>query len=307
MAFPSPTQTWHTTSYTSISPTRPELSVHGKVILITGGGSGLGPHIARAFATAGSTSIALVGRTVSSLKTSAAALRSSFPSIEVLTFVADITDKTAIDAALAETKEKLGPIDILISNAGYMSSAATVKDSDVIEWWKSFEVNVKGNFLLAQAFLNNMAENPTILSLTTAGAHIPAIPSLSSYAASKLAAVKLFDYLAAEYPQIRIFNVHPGIMDTAMGGKGREAGMTLPFDDSRLSLRSCFETHHKRSADLSLVVSLPAHFLVWVASPEADFLKGRLLWSNWDVPELVARRTEFEGTLKFTVGLHGWP
>jgi NAD(P)-dependent dehydrogenase (short-subunit alcohol dehydrogenase family) len=241
MEFPSPTKTWHTTSYPSISPTRPELSVTGKAILITGGGSGLGPHIARAFATAGSTSIALVGRTLSSLETSAAALRSSFPNIKVLTFVADITDKTAIDAAFAETKDKLGPIDILISNAGYMSNAALVKDSDVTEWWKAFEINVKGNFLLAQAFLNNMAEKPIIISLTTAGAHIPAIPSLSSYAASKLAAVKLFDYIAAEYPQIRVINVHPGIMDTAMGGKGREAGMIVPFDDSRLPLRSFFE------------------------------------------------------------------
>ena len=307
MAFPSSTQTWHTTSYPSISPTRPELSVTGKVILITGGGSGLGPHIARAFATAGSTSIALVGRTVSSLETSAAALRSSFPKVNVLTFVADITDKTAIDAAFAETKEKLGPIDILISNAAYMSSPAMVKDGDVNEWWKAFEVNVKGNFLLTQAFLNNMAEKSTILSLTTAGAHIPAIPSLSSYAASKLAAVKFFDYVAAEYPQVRVVNVHPGILDTAMGGKGREAGMNLPFDDSRLPLWSCFEMHRRKRADLSLEVSLSAHFLVWAASPEAEFLKGRLLWSNWDVPELIARRVEFEGTPKFTVGLHGWP
>lgn len=43
-----------------------------------------------------------------------------------------------------------------------------------------------------------------------------------------------------------------------------------------------------------LLVSLPADFLVWAASPEAEFLKGKLVWSNWDVEELRARAKELE-------------
>ncbi len=310
MAFPSPTKTWHTTVYPSVSPSRPELSVAGKVVLITGGGAGLGPHIAHAFATAGSTSIALVGRTLSTLQSTAASLRSSFPGIKVLTLVADIADKPAVDAAFAETRAKLGLIDILISNAAYFPDAAPIRDADIDEWWKGMTVNVRGNLVLVQAFLKHMADQPTILNVTTAGAHIPAMPSLSGYAVSKLASLKFFEYVAAENPQVRVMNVHPGAMDTAMGAKGVESGVDIPMDDSELAppLNLWGKKRKKRvRANASPTVSLSSGFLVWAASPESEFLSGRMLWSNWDVDELKARKSEFEGTTKFMIGLLGWP
>lgn len=232
MAFPSPTKTWHSTVYPGISPSRPDLSVTEKVVLITGAGLGLGPHIAHAFAAAGSTSIALLGRTLSTLQSTAASLKSSFPNIKVLVLVADIVDKSTVDAAFAETKAKLGPIDILVSNAAYFPDAALIGDSDIDEWWKGLDVNLRGNLVLVQAFLKNMAEKPTVLNVTTAGAHIPAIPSLSGYAVSKLAGLKFFEYVAAEYPQVRVMNVHPGVMDTAMGAKASKSGVKIPLDDS---------------------------------------------------------------------------
>lgn len=232
MAFPSPTKTWHSTAYPSVSPSRPELSVTGKVVMITGGGSGLGPHIAHAFTTAGSTSVALVGRTLSTLQSTAASLKSSFPSIKVLTLVADIIDKSAIDSAFAETKATLGPIDILVSNAAYFPDAALIGDADIDEFWKGLEINLKGSLVLVQAFLKNMGGKPTILHVTTAAAHVPAIPSMSGYAVSKLAGLKFFEYVAAEYPQVRVMNVHPGAMNTAMGAKASNAGLKVPMDDS---------------------------------------------------------------------------
>jgi NAD(P)-dependent dehydrogenase (short-subunit alcohol dehydrogenase family) len=235
MAFPSPTKTWHSTVYPSVSPSRPELSAAGKVVLITGGGSGLGPHIAHAFATAGSTSIALVGRTLSTLQRTAASITSSFPNITVLTLVANIVDKSAINAAFAETRAKLGLVDILVSNAAYFPDAALIRNADIDEWWKGMDTNVKANLVLVQAFLKNVAKNPTILNVTTAGAHIPAISSLSGYAVSKLAGLKFFEYVAAENPQIRVMNVHPGAMNTAMGAKGAESGVKIPRDDSEIT------------------------------------------------------------------------
>jgi len=54
-------------------------------------------------------------------------------------------------------------------------------------------------------------------------------------------------------------------------------------------------------------VSLPASFHVWLASPEARFLKGKFLYSNWDVDELKARSNEFEGTKELSVDVVGWP
>jgi hypothetical protein len=54
-------------------------------------------------------------------------------------------------------------------------------------------------------------------------------------------------------------------------------------------------------------VNLPADFVVWAVSSDAKFLRGKLVWSNWDVDELKAMKKEIEGTAKFTFGLLGWP
>ena len=47
--------------------------------------------------------------------------------------------------------------------------------------------------------------------------------------------------------------------------------------------------------------------MVWLASPEAQFLKGKYLWANWDVDELKARAKEIEATSELSIGLGGWP
>ena len=58
---------------------------------------------------------------------------------------------------------------------------------------------------------------------------------------------------------------------------------------------------------LILIVSLPASFSVWLASPEARFLKGKFLWANWDVDELKAKAKEIEESNLLSIGLSGWP
>ena len=54
-------------------------------------------------------------------------------------------------------------------------------------------------------------------------------------------------------------------------------------------------------------VSLPGSFHVWLASPEARFLKNKFLWVNWDVDELKAKAKEIEGGANLGIGLVGWP
>lgn len=58
---------------------------------------------------------------------------------------------------------------------------------------------------------------------------------------------------------------------------------------------------------LRYIVELPADFTVWALSDEARFLKGRLVWANWDVDELKARGSEIEKAGIFTVAIEGWP
>jgi NAD(P)-dependent dehydrogenase (short-subunit alcohol dehydrogenase family) len=253
MEIPYYTKIYHTTAYPSISPLLPTLSTARKSILITGAGSGIGPKLAEAFAIAGSTQIALLGRTLSTLSSTKSSLEASHPGIQVLTLVADLKDKSAIDSAFTSTKAAFGRIDMLISNAAYFSTGSLVSKAPVAEWWQSMEINVLGNLHLVQAFLANMDTSvteyqPTIVNVSTLGVHIPALPSLSGYAVSKLAALKLFEYVAAENPSVRIMNVHPGSLDTAMGQKGRDAGVEAPFDDRKYTYQSSFASQKNTNA-----------------------------------------------------------
>jgi hypothetical protein len=53
---------------------------------------------------------------------------------------------------------------------------------------------------------------------------------------------------------------------------------------------------------------LPAHFMLWLTTAQADFLRTRFLWANWDVEELIARRQEIEANpLLFKITIGGWP
>lgn len=56
-----------------------------------------------------------------------------------------------------------------------------------------------------------------------------------------------------------------------------------------------------------LLVSLPSHFAVWLVGPEAGFLNGTFVCSNWDVQELIARKEEYEKTDLGTIKLEGFP
>ena len=47
--------------------------------------------------------------------------------------------------------------------------------------------------------------------------------------------------------------------------------------------------------------------MVWIVSPEADFLRGKFVWSNWDVEELKAKKGYFQSSQDLTLGLQGWP
>lgn len=76
------------------------------------------------------------------------------------------------------------------------------------------------------------------------------------------------------------------------------SAQTYPQDDPPLPLYQ---------ADVSVAVELPAQTAVWLASKEAAFLRGKLIWSNWDVEELKARAGEIQGSRLLTIGLDGVP
>jgi NADP-dependent 3-hydroxy acid dehydrogenase YdfG len=304
MAFPSPTKTWHTVAYPSIDPSLPALSSANKNIVISGGGSGMGPEIAKAFAQSGAASIALLGRTEATLLETKQQIEAKHPSTKVATYVADIISAPALEQALAAHAKAFGKLHVLVANAGYMASGRSIVDSDAEDWWKGFEVNVKGNFNLVRAFLPHAVSDAVVLNTNTAAAHAPYFAGMSGYSGSKMAGAKLFEYLHYEYPEMFVLNIQPGVIQTGMTAKAVEAGVDLPFDDGELDHAAYFNEAMLTS---SVIVNLPASFMVWAASKEAKFLNGRFAWANWDVDELKAAAAEIEAGNRFTIGLLGWP
>jgi len=281
MSFPTYTKTWHNASYDAISPTKPELSVAGKVVFVSGGGSGIGRAIVEAFAAAGATDIAITGRKEDPLQTVKSDVEKSSKT-KIHVFVGDVTDEAAINGAFKSIKQTIGPIDILVANAGFLPEPKLVAESDITDWWRGFEVNVRGGIILAKAFIGTAAKDGVFINVSTSLAHAGIFPTFSAYGASKIAFVRALDFVQEENPNLRVVSLQPGIVETDMNKK---AGITtMPYDH----------------------VNLPAHFIVWLASPEAAFLKGKFVWSNWDVDELKARKDEITSVPNLTLGLLGW-
>lgn len=157
----------HTSPYAAIDVNRPELSAAGKVIFITGGGSGLGLAFAQHFAKAGCTSITITGRRKKVIDEAKASLEKQYRGLKILAVQGDVTDKQAVERAFKQTEEIFGSVNVLINNAGYLPSYIPIASSSVAEWWKGFEVNVLGSFHVLSSFHPVAASDAVVISELT--------------------------------------------------------------------------------------------------------------------------------------------
>ncbi|EHK44579.1 uncharacterized protein TrAtP1_009138 [Trichoderma atroviride] len=283
--FKSFTKTWHTKPYPEILPSRPELSASGKIVFITGGGSGIGKATAIAFAEAGARVIAIFGRRIERLQLAAEEISRANPkgTTTVVVESADVSQRHALEAAFTSAINKAGggKIDIFVSNAGFLKPRAPLANYGEKETRESIEGNIIGSFNAIQAMVPLLAPKAKVLNISSGIAHINPLPGFWPYAAFKLAIVKMFDFLQVEHPDLSVFNVQPGVVATDIN---EISG--IPGQDE---------------------VALPGCFHVWLVSPEAEFLKGKFVWVNWDVNELKAHSKEIEGSMLLKVVLNGVP
>jgi NAD(P)-dependent dehydrogenase (short-subunit alcohol dehydrogenase family) len=223
--YPSPTRIWHTSTYPSISPSLPHLSLAGKTVLITGGGAGIGLAISKSLAEASAKNLVIFGRR-STVLDSAVSEITSQPgnTTKVIPIVADVSKKESVDTAFAKISELLPGVklDILVLNAGYFSGIRPLGTESVSEWQTAFEINVLHPYLVTTAFIPLAKKDATIINISTAIAHLFPFPGFSSYAATKLAGSKFLSYVEEENKELRIVNVHPGqVTETEMAGKAK--------------------------------------------------------------------------------------
>jgi NAD(P)-dependent dehydrogenase (short-subunit alcohol dehydrogenase family) len=277
-------KTIHKKIYSAIdpaNPANPALSMAGKTILITGGATGIGYAIARNFASAGASTLILLARRASTLDEASASISKEYPRTQVLTYPTDISisnadSVTATLEAAAKASNTRG-IDILVLSAVYTFTGGDVLQHASADIHGSFNVNVLGNLHLVKTFLalpSTPTHTKTIINVSSNAAYGD-YPRSGVYGATKIALVTMLRRIQRERPDIKVYSFHPGLVETA-------------------AMKQFTEIDTEQIKDYMDDVSLPGGFAVWLASPAAEFLKGRYLQSKWDVEDLVANKDKFE-------------
>jgi 3-oxoacyl-[acyl-carrier protein] reductase len=239
------------------------------VALVTGGGRGIGASIARELADGGMR-VAVSGRTRERVGAVAAETGG-------LPLVGDVSRRADVEEWVARVEADLGPIDLLVNNAGIESARGQLWEQDADDWWHVFEVNVLGAMLCCRAVLPGMVERRAgrIVNLGSGGSYLPVragtIGLGTAYGPSKAALGRFGELLAAQVWElgVRVFVISPGLVRTEMTGAWfpEDAPWTPP--------------------------ELAPRLVRVLASGRADALAGRYLHAEHDdVEELIRRADE---------------
>ena len=190
----------------------------GQVALVTGGGRGIGRAIAIALSDAGAM-LAVVARSEAEIEETVGLIVEGGG--RAVGFAADVTNRVDVERAVAVTEKEIGPVSILVNNAGSAGPLTPLWETDPEDWWRTIEINLRGPMLCAHAVLPGMIQRRrgTIVNVgsyagiraSTGGGHGP-------YATSKAALVRFTDSLAAATGEhgVQVFTISPGLVHTAM-------------------------------------------------------------------------------------------
>ncbi len=189
-----------------------------RVVLITGGGSGLGRATAVRLATEGA-ALSLVDVSAEGLEATKTAVLDAAPEAQVITTVADVSDEAQVEAYVAATTERFGRIDGFFNNAGIEGKQNPTESFTAAEFDKVVSINLRGVFLGLEKVLGVMREQGSGMVVNTASVGgIRGIGNQSGYAAAKHGVVGLTRNSAVEYGQygIRVNAIAPGAIWTPM-------------------------------------------------------------------------------------------
>lgn len=182
------------------------MTIAGRRVLVTGGGSGAGASLALGFAAAGAAEVVICGRRVEALQATAA----RHPALRPL--ACDVTDEASVAALYAAA----GPVDIVIANAGQADSAPFAKTT-LAQWNAMLAVNLTGVFLTFREGLRQMPGWGRLIAVSsTAG--IKGYARVAPYAASKHGVMGMVRSLALEVARgpVTVNAICPGFLDTEM-------------------------------------------------------------------------------------------
>ncbi len=195
-----------------------ERTLNGKIALVTGASGGLGAHFARVLTQAGA-EVVLAARRLELVESGAAEIIAAGGKAHAR--VLDVADVSQIGPLFDELGQAVGPVSILINNAG-VGGEGRALDLTPEAWDQAFDVNVRGVFFCAQAAARQMiaadlakSGGGRIVNIASIAAHT-VLPGLSAYNASKAAVGMLTKALAREWArhQIAVNALCPGYVET---------------------------------------------------------------------------------------------
>lgn len=229
----------------------------GQRAFVTGGGRGVGENVARELAAAGM-EVAVSGRTAEQVERVAEAIGGR-------ALVGDVTREEDVERWFAE----LGPVDLLVANAGIGNAGEPPWEVDLDDWWRTFEVNVLGVHLCCRAAIPAMLQRGSgrIVIVGSGSAYLPGAPD-TAYSSSKAAVCRYGETLANSLrDRIPVFVISPGMVRTEM---------TSSFpDDLPWTPPEC-----------------APHLVRALASGEFDALSGRYLHAEHDPPQALRGRID---------------
>jgi 3-oxoacyl-[acyl-carrier protein] reductase len=186
------------------------VDLDGAVVIVTGASRGIGRAVAKAVAARGAT-VGLIARSATDLEAVLASIAG-----KGATAIADVTDRPAVEAAIAHLEGSLGPVDGLVNNAG-IGKYASVLDTTVEEFERLMQVNYFGALYATKAVLPGMVSRQRghIVNVSSIVGRI-GTPFEAGYSASKFAMTGLSEALAIEIApfNIGVSMVSPGPVDT---------------------------------------------------------------------------------------------
>ncbi|OAP62391.1 hypothetical protein AYL99_04594 [Fonsecaea erecta] len=280
--------TRHDDTYEFINPLKGDAT--NLKVLVTGASKGIGRATVISFAKSGASAIALLARSdldgVAREVIEAAKQAGRKVPPKVLQLRVDTTDVAVVDRAVKTVEQEFGTLDVVINNASRMETWKPIHETDVQDWWSTWEVNVKGTYLVSRATLPLLlkGQHKTMIVISSAGGlttscvfHEEAFSAKegaggSAYQGTKTAQIRFNDFLMKEYGEqgLLAYAVHPGGVKT-------EVGTTMPE-----------HMHHLLVAE----PELPADTLVWLTRERREWLAGRYVNAPWDMEELWRKRDE---------------
>lgn len=296
MAPPPSPYTLRTGIYAAIDPKSLNGSLQGQNALVTGSGRGIGRHIAIALAHAGA-NVCVTGRTAKQVEATVAEIQSidssqqSGGTAKVVGITADILDRDDQQRLLREFRSQLGPVDILICNAG-SNIFQPFHLTDPVEWWDILELNLRAPVELTRLALPGMRErNLGTIIYTSSRAAAPELnlPWTTAYNCAKIGITKFAGTLQVELDQlsgmnnhsngISVFSIHPGEIETDLHQTAypEKTKVEAPYVIEHMAEIGKRRPHFEGE--------LPAWTCVWLCAGKGASLRGRFVDCTRDVEE----------------------